>query len=108
MVTDRTGWCFCDTVSDIEDSNMVSLYNVLYYTTMHFAAAHESCIMELTMTGLFERLPNELIILVADLLLITDVLSLQRAIHKLLSVLDQRIDPAAHVPPAGRTFQRER
>ncbi|KAM9876022.1 Kelch repeat-containing protein-like protein 3 [Verticillium dahliae] len=54
-----------------------------------------------TPTGLFELLPNELITLLASLLPVTDVISLKRATHDLLPVLDQRIDPAEYLQRVG-------
>ncbi|KAH7363565.1 hypothetical protein B0T11DRAFT_329526 [Plectosphaerella cucumerina] len=54
-----------------------------------------------TPTGLFELLPNELIVAVARLLPITDVLALKRATRGFLPVLAHRIDPSEYLQWAG-------
>ncbi|RSL96365.1 hypothetical protein CDV31_013505 [Fusarium ambrosium] len=57
--------------------------------------------MIVTPTGLFELLPNEIILHLVGLLPIADVVSLKRATHDLLPVLAERIDPSRYLQSTG-------
>ncbi|KAJ3453438.1 hypothetical protein MRS44_017685 [Fusarium solani] len=54
-----------------------------------------------TQTGLFELLPNEIILHLVTLLPIADVISLKRATHDLMPVLVERIDPSRYLQSTG-------
>ncbi|KAH6868985.1 hypothetical protein B0T10DRAFT_595985 [Thelonectria olida] len=54
-----------------------------------------------TPTGLFELLPNELVLYLATLMPIEDVVSLQDATHNLIPVLVERIDPSRYLQSIG-------